>query len=615
MPIFQYSNYTNPYGPSIAEALGDQGAIQAAGALRAGDIEANAIAREGMLRGQMLGQIGNAFTAIPQYLQQQREAARKDEIQQMQLDALRRDNKSRLAFEAALRNPANYNEDGTVNDAAVTKELQTQDVGAWQQWAKISQDNRKAALDYQNTVMNIAKSGAEIQEKQGAVRKAQQDYLGNAALSAYGALQTKPDDPLHARDTALAFVARGIADGAISQDAGRQFLLSGAAANPDQLGATFLQFVSPELKAKIDKEQAEAKKAQFEAQPKPINVPPENTLYAPPLMGPDGKWTPGQVLIQGGPKQANAGSLQDAVERARRMAVQQNGGVPLTDAQIQAVDAKAMQTYKEQNADPEMRAAALAQKNLAMALTQMQLNQAPTKEQAASVAEDLVAHRISPDQLASLFSTRGKEGLAFKLAVTSEAKKLDPQFNFEEAAANYQLVKSPQFQNTVRYMDSVAESLPRLQAAATTLNNGSVRSINELVNAGKNQFNNVDLKRFNTDRVLVGDEVAKILSGGGTGSATSDAKLKQGMDLLNQSDNPAAIATAVQEIQALIGYRRRALTRGTYMEGLTPGGAPTGSSTPAPTAGGYAVRLPNGDVKYFPSQAAADGFKRAAGIP
>lgn len=233
-----------------------------------------------------------------------------------------------------------------------------------------------------------------------------------------------------------------------------------------------------------------------------------------------------------------------------------------------AQKAEALSAYKSANADQDLRDAALAQKNIAQALAQMQLNQMPTKEQAASVADDLVHHRISPDQLTSLFSTRGKEGLSFKLAVTSEAKKLDPQFNFEEAQSNYNLSKSTGFQNTVRYMDSTLESMPRLLENVSKLGRGNFRTWNEVANAAAGQFNSTDLKRVKTDALLVGDEVAKILSGGGTGSATSDAKLKQGTELLNVSDSVPAIAATLDEIQNLIGNRRRALTRGTYMEKL-----------------------------------------------
>jgi hypothetical protein len=82
--------------------------------------------------------------------------------------------------------------------------------------------------------------------------------------------------------------------------------------------------------------------------------------------------------------------------------------------------------------------------------------------------------------------------------------------------------------------------------------------------------------------LIVGDEVAKILQGGGTGSATSDAKLRQAGDILSAADSPKSIAAALKEISTLIGYRRTALTRGTYME--SKAGPPTAAAT-APTIG------------------------------
>ncbi len=261
-------------------------------------------------------------------------------------------------------------------------------------------------------------------------------------------------------------------------------------------------------------------------------------------------------------------SIEDEwVARDKRLAVAQNGGQPLTDAQEKDVTAKSLASYAVAKADPAMRDAALATKALAAAQAQANMNLQPTKEQAADIANDLVNHRLSPSQVVSLFSTRGKEGLAFKLAVTSEAKKIDPNFNFEEAQSNYDLAKSPGFQNTVRYMDSTVESIPRLLQNVNKLGRGDFRSWNQVANAAANQFNSTDLKRVKTDALLVGDEIAKILTGGGTGSATSDAKLKQASDLINTSDSVPAIGAAMSEVEALLGNRRKSLTKGTYMEG------------------------------------------------
>lgn len=286
------------------------------------------------------------------------------------------------------------------------------------------------------------------------------------------------------------------------------------------------------------------------------------------------------------------GTPEDWVSRDLKLAAAKVGR-PLTDVETKAVTAQSLQQYKETNADPVLRDAAIAQKNVATALANLQLNMAPTKEQAASVAEDLVNHRIAPEQLATLFSTRGKEGMAFKLAVTAEAKKLDPSFNFEEASATYGLVKSPSFQQTVRYMDAVVESIPRLEQAAARLGNGRFRTLNDIANAAANQFNSTDLKAFKTDALLVGDEIAKILQGGGSGSATSDAKLRQASEIISTSDNVPAIAAAVKEIQFLIGNRRRTLTKGTYMEGS--------SAVPSAAGGVIYAKDPSGNVHQAPA--------------
>lgn len=232
-----------------------------------------------------------------------------------------------------------------------------------------------------------------------------------------------------------------------------------------------------------------------------------------------------------------------------------------------AEKSEALGAFKAANADQEVRAAALAQKNLATVLEQMKAGQQPTAEDAKTVADDLVNHRQSPSQVKLMFGTRGQEGQAFMLKVNTAAKAMDPTFNYEEAESSYQLAKSTGFQNTVRYMDSALESIPRLEQNAKNLGNGTFRTLTQIANAAKNQFNDTDLKRFKTDALLVGDEIAKILSGGGTGSATSDAKLKQATEIVGASDSVPAIAAAMQEVQALMGNRRRALTRGTYMEG------------------------------------------------
>lgn len=199
----------------------------------------------------------------------------------------------------------------------------------------------------------------------------------------------------------------------------------------------------------------------------------------------------------------------------------------------------------------------------------------------ASASDAIRAHRMAPSQL-SLVGGMGATGVKFKQAVIADVLKNEPKFDFTEAESNFQFGKNTGTQNTVRYIDTVQESMPLVLASAQKLQNGRVRSINALINAGKNQLNDVDLKKFQTDVLFVADEIAKILQGGGTGSGTSDAKLRQAGEILNTSDTPASIAAALGEAQTILGYRRGNITKGTYMEDKSP--APAASTAPTPNA-------------------------------
>lgn len=211
-------------------------------------------------------------------------------------------------------------------------------------------------------------------------------------------------------------------------------------------------------------------------------------------------------------------------------------------------------------------------------------------ERVESAADDIINNRMAPSQLATFFTGMGKESASqLRSLVMQRIKQKDPNFNFQVAEANYKYASSNGVQASTRFMTSVQESMPLLLERAKTLQNGNVRFINDLTNMGKNQFNNVDLKRFKVDVTLVADEVAKILQGGGTGNATSDAKLKQATDLLSTSDSPAAIAGALEDINTLIGFRKKAQTEGTFLDKKTP--PPAGAKT---TIGRFTVQVGGG---------------------
>jgi hypothetical protein len=231
--------------------------------------------------------------------------------------------------------------------------------------------------------------------------------------------------------------------------------------------------------------------------------------------------------------------------------------------------ARGAQEWAHYNKDPQMEAMALAQGNLAMAMKKMQLDQMPTAEDASNIAGDIRAHRLAPDQFSII---RGRGAGALGVMVEREMRKQDPEFNWEKASSEYNLVKSPTFQQNIRYMDYVNSSIDNVIRDAAALNNTKFRSINAMKNAAKDQLNNVDLAKFNTARTEVADSIAKVLQGGGTGSGTSDKKLEQGMGLIRDTDSLDVVRAVAGEIKSLMGNRRTELTRGTYMENAAPTG-------------------------------------------
>lgn len=262
MPPFYYETPRLDYTP-ITTLLARRGDIAARGQLLEGQAAANAI-----------GAIGGAVAALPD--QFQRDAAQTQALQfrQLQLDDLQQARRSRNIFEAELRNPANFNPDGTINDKAVSDRLRQQDVGAWEQWQDLSAKNAKNALDTAKAFAEINEKTSQTEERAQKMAAARQDYLGRLAFNAGKILEKNPGDPLHARDTALATIARAASDRMIDPQDARQISMQLAQASPDQIGAALGSLVPPELKGKLEKDAAETAKAQAEAAQK--NAEAEN---------------------------------------------------------------------------------------------------------------------------------------------------------------------------------------------------------------------------------------------------------------------------------------------------------------------------------------------------
>jgi hypothetical protein len=251
----------------------------------------------------------------------------------------------------------------------------------------------------------------------------------------------------------------------------------------------------------------------------------------------------------------------------------------------------AMSEYKQQTADPVLRSLAISNAQLAQSLKEAQLSQQPKPEDAVDVAHMLVNHQLAPDQFSQLIGGFGAQAQSFKRMVLKEAIKADPNFNFEQASAEYQLVKAPQFQQKVRLLDHVSGMLPRILQNAEKLGNTNISALNKLLVGGQKQFGGVDIKTFLADRELVANELGTVLSAG-TGSQTSDAKIEHARDLVSSSDSPSQIRATLEEVAPILASRRLSLTRGTYLEKQDP-------NNKANPKSGDQKTLPNGKTAQF----------------
>lgn len=197
----------------------------------------------------------------------------------------------------------------------------------------------------------------------------------------------------------------------------------------------------------------------------------------------------------------------------------------------------------------------------------------PRVLQAAQLIAD---RRLAPSQLATFFTGMGKQAVSqLRPAVMSAVLAIDPEFDFAAAEAGYQFGKAPGTQTTLRYLDNISKTIPMMRRANQEFKRTGVRFINDVLRSGKSQFGSVDVADFDFKSTLIADEIAKVLQGGGTGSGTSDAKLKQAQELLAGDLTPEQFDKVLDAAEEMLTVRRDSFVKGTFMEPRAP-------KTPAP---------------------------------
>lgn len=155
---------------------------------------------------------------------------------------------------------------------------------------------------------------------------------------------------------------------------------------------------------------------------------------------------------------------------------------------------------------------------------------------------------------------------SLKAKVITKLNTLYPNFSWIKNEADFQAVKdytkyinSGTYQNTIKYLESVQPNLDEVVRLSDSLDKTKYPLINQAQLAIMKGSGDPNAAAFGAAGLEVADQVAKILQGGGTGNATSDAKLNQASQILNGNFSPQQFRAVAGELKTLLASRQSSL--------------------------------------------------------
>lgn len=281
MPGFRYDDYVNPYAGSISDLLQRSGQIESQRALAVAAAQSRAADTRGLAWASVINNIGNNVADTIRQAPVMRAADQRAELTALEVDQAKREAKSKLTLETALKDPRNYTADPAghyaLDEAKVGTYLQAQDVGAWQTWNALSAATRKEADAALKAKIDLQSSMLTLDEKQRAAQDLRRAAVGTIAYAALGTLREKPEDVAHARDVAIAAAGLAAGRGDITEAEANQFIAQTRGAAPAQLAEILKAAIDPAQfekfeKAKADRAKVEADTAALTAKNAPVDL-------------------------------------------------------------------------------------------------------------------------------------------------------------------------------------------------------------------------------------------------------------------------------------------------------------------------------------------------------
>jgi hypothetical protein len=295
--------------------------------------------------------------------------------------------------------------------------------------------------------------------------------------------------------------------------------------------------------------------------------------------------------------------------------------------EVDAYNAAAQKQYQDWEAAQlkQGQASSEIQKNLseipknraeaANAATEAGLHQEQTKQlqNQAPEIQGAAQRLVEGDEDPSNLSKRAKTYDATLQAADEYSRRTTGKpFDIAKAQADYRYATQKSTTDTLNYLNSLtgrdnqSGNLGKVVQMSQQLGNTQFPALNSVAQWARLEAGSPQVAAYHTALLETSDQIAKILQGGG-GSGTSDAKLKQAQEILNQNFNAKQIAAvANQSLRPLLANRKQEIIGDNrYLQRWHP--QPQGNS-------GITVTAPNGKAYQFKDQASADQFKKQAGI-
>lgn len=172
----------------------------------------------------------------------------------------------------------------------------------------------------------------------------------------------------------------------------------------------------------------------------------------------------------------------------------------------------------------------------------------------------MVEGNMDPSQLSKRskdYDTKIEQANAYSM------QKYGKPFNIAQAQSDYKYATAPQTQNTLKYLNSLtgpdgnAGNLGELIKSSNSVSRTQFPALNDAAAWARLESGDPGITAYRTTALEVADQAAKILQGGGTGSGTSDAKLKQASEIFDSGFTKGQIQANAQTLRTLLANRKK----------------------------------------------------------